>query len=386
MSSSSMVGELSSRITSSSKQQQRTNHEESETILPLSKSSSPIPSHSPSSSSLIHNKHHSQKDASKIQVLFAIIFFIITSISSLFFSKYLMDIGEYTFPFPLTMTWSHLLVALICILCTYSLNRTFCFSFLPDFEFKIETAIQIMPVSLLYVGMVTFNNLCLDYSDIHVYHTARSISICFTALFTFVLLGEHISKRIIFACFIIAIGYFMAGIKETQLSKINLVGFAFGLVSSCFMALYSIYLKKIMSSTQKNHWIILIYNTIGAILFLFPICVMTGEFEKASAVPFLFEPKFLIILIGTGFVAFIVNISNFVLISRTSPLSTSVIVTLKSVIESVLSLSLHRSEGHHHFFSTYSIASTLFTLLGSYLFTLFKLQDERKRNEESLLE
>ncbi|EFC35912.1 predicted protein [Naegleria gruberi] len=311
----------------------------------------------------------------------AISFFSVTSILSVFLTKYLMDMGEYSFHFPLTMAWFHLIVSLLCIICTYNLNRLkktnhlirTCFSFLPDFEFKFDTAVQIAPVSLCYVGMVTFNNLCLDYADIHTYHTARSISICFTVIFTSVLLGEKVQKRIIGACLMIAIGYFMTGFEELQLSKMQSIGFAFGLMSSCFMALYSIYLKKLMSSSHRNHWIILIYNVVCAILFLFPVCYFTGEFEKAISVNYLFEPKFLAILTTTALIAYVVNISNFMLISYTSPLTTSVTISMKSVVESFLSFAVHNTH-----VSTYGLLSSAFTVVGTYLYSYFKVKDKRE--------
>ena len=314
---------------------------------------------------------------------------MITSISSVFLNKYLMDLGEFTFHYPLTMTWFQLVVALVCIYCSYSLNRyvcidfmvptrgyrtLFCFNFLPNFEFKMDTAIHTMPLSLLYVGMLTFNNLCLDYADIHVYHTARSISICFTALFTFVLLGETIPKKIIGACALVFIGYAMGGLEELHISTISSIGMGFGLISSCLMALYSIQVKKLLA-VYKNHWILMIYNVIGAILFLFPICVMTGEFQKATAVSYLFNSKFLAILIVTALIAYVVNISNFLLISYTSPLTNSVAISVRSVIESFLSLFIHGTS-----LSGAGMLSSAFTVLGTYLYTWLKLKDMQKKN------
>ncbi|KAL9644217.1 hypothetical protein ABK040_005678 [Willaertia magna] len=320
-----------------------------------------------------------QKNVSPLRIVFVVVFYFIISISTVYLNKYIMDLGPYTFHFPLTMTWIQLVIALLCIFITYSLNRKIHFlNFLPNFEYNLETSLQILPLSIIYVGMLSLTNLCLDYSDIHLFHTSRSISICFTAIFTFLLLGENISLKIILSCLFVFLGYILAGMEEIHLSKISEYGLAFGLLSSCFTALYSVFIKKLLVKFNGNFWILLCYNTITAVLIQFPICILTGEFQRAISVNYLFEREFIFLLIVTAVLGFLVNIAHYILISLTSPLTNSIAHASKSVFESLLSVALHETE-----LKQSSIISSILIIGGAFYYSQLKHEEEKNYQRDA---
>lgn len=69
-------------------------------------------------------------------------------------------------------------------------------SFFPPFEFELPKAQQILKVSGIFVGMITFNNLCLQYVEVHFYQVARSLSIFFNVLFSKFVLGQDTSPKV----------------------------------------------------------------------------------------------------------------------------------------------------------------------------------------------
>ena len=46
-------------------------------------------------------------------------------------------------------------------------------------------------LGLVFVGMITFNNLALKYVEVSFYNVARSLTIVFNVVLTFALLGER---------------------------------------------------------------------------------------------------------------------------------------------------------------------------------------------------
>ena len=50
---------------------------------------------------------------------------------------------------------------------------------------------QVMPLSVVFVSMITFNNLCLKNVGISFYYISRSLTTVFNVLLTYTILGER---------------------------------------------------------------------------------------------------------------------------------------------------------------------------------------------------
>jgi GDP-fucose transporter C1 len=97
----------------------------------------------------------------------------VVSISMVYLNKILLSNPEASIPAPLFVTWYQCF--LTCIICVVLGNmgettrRAGTKSFLDQFP-KIKTdmkqSINILPLSLIFVGMITFNNLCLQYVEV----------------------------------------------------------------------------------------------------------------------------------------------------------------------------------------------------------------------------
>ena len=65
---------------------------------------------------------------------------------------------------------------------------------------------QVLPLSIVFVAMISFNNLCLKYVGVAFYYIGRSLTTVFNVLMTWILLGNF-STISIFSSFIIIIQY-----------------------------------------------------------------------------------------------------------------------------------------------------------------------------------
>jgi len=159
-------------------------------------------------------------------------------------------------------------------------------SFITPFQFRALTAQQVAPLTAYYVGMLVFNNVCLQYVEVTFYQVrcrafppppgrlgqragrltaccarrnapplpaqvARSLSILFNILFTYTILGKPTSRQAIIACLVILLGFVVGSYGEINFSWIGILS---GVASSCFVALYGIYVKKTLAIVENNEW------------------------------------------------------------------------------------------------------------------------------------
>lgn len=123
---------------------------------------------------------------------------------------------------------------------------------MPPFEFKLELAKIVMPVTILYVSMIIANNVCLHYVEVSFYQAARSLTILFTILFTYLLTKKLASQNCLIACGVVIVGYFISAITEINVS---IPGLIYGVLSSVFVSLYGISVKSIIEELNDNHWL-----------------------------------------------------------------------------------------------------------------------------------
>ncbi len=141
-------------------------------------------------------------------------------------------------------------------------------------EYNLTVARGVLPLSVIFVCMITFNNLCLKYVEVSFYNVARSLSIVFNVLFSLLLLGERTSFQTC-GCLAIVIAGFLIG-SEGEVN-FSLLGTAFGVLSSIFVCLNAIFTSKVMPLVDKDKWKLAYYNNVNASLLFFPLMFIFGE-------------------------------------------------------------------------------------------------------------
>ncbi|KAJ5073823.1 gdp-fucose transporter 1 [Anaeramoeba ignava] len=221
-------------------------------------------------------KTESEYEKNIKMVTMTVSFYFIISMTVVFLNKYLLSNSKFEFNGALFMTWYQLIVSLFCILIISVLRPHYpIFDFMPKLEFEIEKAKKVSIVTVFFIGMVGLNNLCLKYVSVSFYQVARSLTVVFNIVFSKMILGITTSNKILQACGVVIFGFFIGSGGEIDFS---LIGTIFGVASSASLSLYSIYVKKYIKILNDDHFLLLIYNTILAIIFLFPIVLLTGEF------------------------------------------------------------------------------------------------------------
>ena len=113
-----------------------------------------------------------------------------------------------------------------------------------------------MPLSLVFVGMVVFNNLCLKYVEVSFYQVARSLTILCNIVLTYVVLGKTTSLLALVGCGVVIVGFLLGTVGEVHEINTSWKGVFFGVMSSVFVALYAIYVKKVLPAVNDNTWLV----------------------------------------------------------------------------------------------------------------------------------
>ncbi|KAF9134448.1 hypothetical protein BGW39_007063 [Mortierella sp. 14UC] len=275
-------------------------------------------------------------------IISAIAFYWVASLSVVFLNKTILSGSEFKFPYPLFVTLYQLVVALVLLIVCGQLgkrNRTL--SMIPPFEFDLDIARKIAPLSVVYVLMLTLNNLCLQLVEVTFYQVARSLSIFFNILLTYTMLRQKTSPAAMLACAIVVLGFFVGSYGETNFSWAGLWA---GVGSSVFVALYGIYVKKTLGLIDNNQWRLLHYNTAISIVLLTPIVLLSGEVgEIWISIWFLGDLGFWFLMTVTGVAGFLINTAMFLQIKYTTALTNTISGTAKSCVQTLLAMVFYQN-------------------------------------------
>ncbi|GAM18360.1 hypothetical protein SAMD00019534_015350 [Acytostelium subglobosum LB1] len=308
-----------------------------------------------------------QNEMTKIMMVIAFYFFI--SISLVFLNKLLMK--NLDFKYPLFITWYQQIVSfvMIFVMCKIAPGVP-ALNFLPPFEFKYETAQRVMPLTAVLTMMIVFNNLCLEYVEVSFYQVARSLTICFSILLTYLILKSKTSYKASMACGIVFFGFILGSAGEINFSWYGIV---FGLLSSFFVALYSIYVKRILPVCEGNEWKLSIYNTAISIVFILPLIFLGGEASTLLQEEVLYTGEFWLVMTIAGAMGYLISIAIFMQIKHTSPLTNAISGTVKACVQTILAVMIWGNEiSFQNGFGIFLVIS------GSFYYSYVRYQEMRK--------
>jgi len=300
-------------------------------------------------------------------------FYFFVSISLVFLNKNLMS-DE--FAFPLFITWYQLIVALVMVWVLGHVGRSWePLSMIPPVEFDLAIAKKVLVLAGVFVGMVSFNNLCLLYVEVTFYQVVRSLTICFTIVFTYYILGQSTSYAAVRASMVVMVGFVVGSASEVRFSW---EGVIFGVTSSAFVSLYGIYVKKVMAVVDGDQWRLLIYNTILSIYLMIPLMWISGEFSALRQNELLYDTQNWINLTISGILGFMINIAVFLQIKFTSPLTNNISGTLKACIQTLFALVIYRNP-----ITPLNALGIFLVIFGSFWYSQVRYNEMREKANQS---
>jgi GDP-fucose transporter C1 len=312
---------------------------------------------------------------SSLDVAVVVAFYWVVSILLVFLNKVAMS-GSLDLDAPLFLTWTQIVLAVVgCIIIGF-IKPYFpqTLAFFPSFEYKSDLAMKCAPLTFVFVGMIVFNNLCLKYVEVSFYQIARSLTIVFNVILSYVVLKESTSRASLITVGIVVFGYILGCDGEVNFSWI---GVMFGVTASVFVAMNSIMVKRTMALFKGDSFLLLIYSNVNAMIAMPFIFLFAGEVPAIYNSGAFKSGFFWNVVIFTGVFGFLINIATFMQIEYTSALSHNVSGTAKSGLQTILAYGIWGTE-----VTVNGILGNIFVLGGSLLYAYVRHVEGKKKQPQ----
>ncbi|CAL1534543.1 unnamed protein product [Lymnaea stagnalis] len=304
----------------------------------------------------------------------------VISISMVFVNKYLLSSEDLKLNAPLFVTWFQCLVTVIlCVI--LSVGGQFFPGYVSFPEVKIEGKLlrATLPLSVIFVCMITFNNLCLKFIGVAFYFVGRSLTTVFNVVFTYLMLQQTTSGKALACCGIIIAGFFMGVDQEGASGTLSILGVVYGVLASASVALNAIYTKKVLPLVDNNVWRLTFYNNINASILFIPLMLIFGEFGEVVGFPLLGSLSFWNWMIVSGIFGFAIGYITGLQIQVTSPLTHNISGTAKACAQTVLACIYFQEVKTSLWW-----VSNMVVLLGSAGYTEVKRREMKQQHTESV--
>ncbi|XP_071345527.1 GDP-fucose transporter 1 [Trachinotus anak] len=308
--------------------------------------------------------------ALRIAAVVALYWFI--SITMVFLNNYLLDNRDLDAPLFVTFYQCVVTVGLCWLM---QLLAKLCPGLIdfPTVRFDMKTSREVLPLSVVFISMITFNNLCLKFVGVAFYTIGRSLSTVFNVLLSYVILKQTTSYQALLCCGIILGGFWLGVDQEGVAGSLSWSGVFFGVLASASVSLNAIYTKKVMPAVDGNIWKLSFYNNINACILFIPLILVFGEVGRVASFSRLTDLGFWSMMTLGGVFGFAIGYVTGLQIKYTSPLTHNVSGTAKACAQTVIAVVYNSSSK-----SLLWWTSNMMVLCGSSAYTWVKSLEMKK--------
>ncbi|XP_005302289.1 GDP-fucose transporter 1 isoform X1 [Trachemys scripta elegans] len=315
-----------------------------------------------------------------IQIALVVSLYWFISITMVFLNKYLLDSPSLRLDTPLFVTFYQ--CAVTVIFCkALSLLASCCplgYLDFPSIRMDLKVSRSILPLSVVFISMITFNNLCLKYVGVAFYNVGRSLTTVFNVLLSYLLLKQTTSLYALIACGVIIGGFWLGIDQEGAEGTLSWIGIIFGILASLCVSLNAIYTKKVLPAVDGSIWRLTFYNNMNACVLFLPLMLLLGEFHTLYHFDKLGNPGFWGMMTLGGVLGFAIGYVTGLQIKFTSPLTHNVSGTAKACAQTVLAVCYYEETKSFLWWT-----SNMMVLGGSFAYTWVKGLEMKKAQEES---
>lgn len=231
---------------------------------------------------------------------------------------------------------------------------------------SLQTLIHTSPLALTYLLYMLATMESVRGVNVPMYTTLRRTTVVFTMFVEFVLVGQKYSRSVIGSVLLIVFGAFVAGSRDLSFDA---YGYSIVFLSNITTAIYLATISRIGKTSGLNSFGLMWCNGIlcGPVLLFWTF--IRGDLRMTVEFPYLFAPGFLIVLLLSCMLAFLLNYSIFL----NTTLNSAVTQTICGNLKDLFTISL----GWMFFgglpFDLLNVIGQLLGFVGSGLYAYFKL-------------
>ncbi|VVC43947.1 Hypothetical protein CINCED_3A013641 [Cinara cedri] len=309
-----------------------------------------------------------------VQIFFVVVAYWIISILTVFVNKTLLTSDKLDMDAPMFIAWFQCFVSAIICFTMSRLSKVFpnTVHFPGGNPFNSTTIKHVLPLTILYILMISTNNYCLKFVDVTFYYVGRSLTTVFNVILSYIILGQTTSISCLLCCFAVVCGFFLGVDQENLSGSFSLVGTIFGVLSSFSLAFYSIQIKKVLPEVSNQIWLLSYFNNLYASILFIPL--LAFEAKELNNFSRMFELNFLFLMIIGGICGLSIGYVTVLQVQVTSPLTHNISGTAKSCFQTILA-----SFWYNQWKSTMWWFSNAVVLGGSAAYTIVKNREMEKK-------
>ncbi|MQL92091.1 hypothetical protein Taro_024706 [Colocasia esculenta] len=281
-----------------------------------------------------------------------------SNIGVLLLNKYLLSIYGYRYPIFLTM-----LHMVSCSL--YSLAAVHWLGLVPLQHISSRRQLlKIAALSAIFCFSVVCGNTSLRYIPVSFNQAVGATTPFFTAIFAFLLTCRREHPLVYLALLPVVLGIVVASNSEPLF---HLFGFLVCVGSTAGRALKSVVQGILLTSEAErlNSMNLLMYMAPIAAAILLPVSLyVEGNVGAATVEKARTDPNMVLLLLGNATVAYLVNLTNFLVTKHTSALTLQVLGNAKAAVAAVVSVLIFRNP-----VTVMGIAGFAVTIMGVVLYS-----------------
>jgi GDP-fucose transporter C1 len=122
---------------------------------------------------------------------------------------------------------------------------------IPVMRWNASVANLVAPLTIVYICVLIFNPLFLQYIEVNTYHFSNSLALFYSLLFSYLMMRTVNRQRIITTCSLMVFGTLVSSLGYLNFS---LAGVFYAISWPAIFALYGIYMKRSLLALKNDYW------------------------------------------------------------------------------------------------------------------------------------
>lgn len=234
------------------------------------------------------------------------------------------------------------------------------------FTYANASVSAVLPVAVGSLLSVAFMNLNLAYNSVGFYQLSKLACIPFTLIVQFLVYNQYVSRNIQFTLIPITLGVGWATVHDVD---VNLIGTIFACCAVAATGMAQIFTSSYQKSLGCNA-MQLLYHT--APLIAGGMLVMCPMFDNVTElINYQYTPEVIFHIVLSCVFALGVNITNYMVLGKTSPLTYQVLGHLKTVLILVLGVLMFNKQVNYQ-----NVLGVVVAMIGVVAYTELKRRDD----------
>lgn len=184
---------------------------------------------------------------------------------------------------------------------------------------------DVVPIACFFVGFLLLANVSLALNSVPFYQLAKMMTMPAVALLSFLLWNKRVSAPVLTTIVVITAGVILSGYEA---ATANGLGVIVAVAAFTVTALYQLWIAKKITELNVQPPQLLLNQAPAAVVLLLCILPFVDTIPDFATV----DPRALFALFISGFLAAAINLSQFLIIGRTSALTFNVIGIAKNTV------------------------------------------------------